>query len=176
MTPIPCGYCGVEFVPHQHNQRFCSARCKERSRLGVERHERTCPVCGKEFETYNSHDRYCSKECRLRYLKAVRARKRALDRGEEPVDIQVQLKRSPMVLKYAKVCEECGKHFAGKFETSRYCSEKCRNKVYDRNRNVKRRLEEYAAGVDAAVAEAQASWSSDYPDLGDDVYGNMVAL
>lgn len=174
--PIPCEYCGQEFTPHQHNQRFCSARCKERARMGVTQIELKCPVCGKEFTTCNPHDKYCSRECRLMYQRAMRKRKRMLERGEDPGDIQVHL-RAPKVMGHPRVCQECGKEFLAKSVDTKYCSERCRNRHYDRKRTVAKNLAAYAAEIDGKVAEAQASWGSDYPSMGEDeIYGNMVAL
>ena len=170
--PIACEYCGVEFVPHQHNQRFCSARCKERARMGVTLQTKVCPTCGKTFETHNTLKNHCSRECRLLHQRAVRH-----DRRMAAKEIEVAKTRKPMEMKHPCVCEGCGKEFLGKYDYTKYCSRKCREAAYDRRRRIARNLAAYAESIDGQVAEAQASWNSEYPSMGDDeIYGNMVSL
>ena len=81
-----------------------------------------------------------------------------------------------MIMKHPNVCEWCGKEFLGKYAYTKYCSRTCRYAANGRKWRAARDLAAYAEAIDGQVAAAQASWMSEYPDLGDDIYGNMVAL
>ena len=122
---------------------------------------RACKMCGKTFITMNSIKAYCSTLCKEREYRKVKMG--------------------------THVCPVCGKEFITARADKVYCSRRCRY-AHGRGETLEPMPEPVRSykrmpatlpeqEIDERVAEAQASWSSDYPDLGDDeIYGNMVAL
>jgi hypothetical protein len=65
-----CLYCNNEFTPsnyHRTTQKYCSAKCRNKSKVNITIYKNECQCCGKEFTTSkysSSKQKYCSKECR----------------------------------------------------------------------------------------------------------------
>ena len=70
-APRLCGWCGVEFTPTNHNQKYCGDSCKKACKSSKRKDPRpsrnthVCEVCGKEFAESGGNNafRYCSKKC-----------------------------------------------------------------------------------------------------------------
>lgn len=67
MQTIPaCAVCGAPFAATPNNlsrKRFCSERCRERTRPPKQRPPQTCPVCLMVFRGQGVHQRTCSVRC-----------------------------------------------------------------------------------------------------------------
>lgn len=66
--PIPCDYCGKEFVPKQvkpGQRRYCSNTCKANAAYwrNNPREQGECKVCGADITHMRRDARYCSDEC-----------------------------------------------------------------------------------------------------------------
>lgn len=136
-----CALCGAAFASKTARQKFCSHRCKERSREGnrqerkrMERERagiidgpvylcaphvcsvsfKTCKGCGKPFTARNGQARYCNPYCG----RSVSGRTN---------------KRMYLCMPHtSKVsfgnCLECDKPFASRTVAQRYCGSKCKDR------------------------------------------------
>ena len=104
-SPVICKECGMEFIPHDARQQFCTGVCRKayQNRMYRYKHaqERICPICGKVFTGYG---KTCgSNECMEKLT-------------EQTVCLKVF------------TCQLCGEkfHATGRVNYARYCP-KCRH-------------------------------------------------
>ena len=76
-----CEYCGEEFWPTKHGQKYCSKECgnkafemKDKGRDPAEKeghryYKRNCVVCGKEFWPTGANSLTCSEECQKQRIR-----------------------------------------------------------------------------------------------------------
>ena len=168
-----CQYCGKEFEAHDIRKVYCSKKCKDvaiRLRKGIkcnpnaEPFHKICTECGKPFDTYREATVTCSTECakeRRRshryydkrheqswdeYVAKVKAEAEA--RNEEKILIKSRIDlirhlNAYANLKATKICACCGKEFHNEYPNVKYCSDKCRHKIHDKNRVRKRKTSSY---------------------------------
>lgn len=150
-----CFYCGKEFKPEYHDQKYCSHECKMQAtyekrsykykmKKEAERKVLICPVCGKEFKQTQKQQKYCSHKCQVKA-----ANQRAYAKVTAAVQVMKSVPAEPQVIKEVttvqtsevtsgnekkinKVCPVCGKEFVGSKRT-KYCSTECRNRQNQRD-------------------------------------------
>ena len=67
--PIPCDFCGKDFVPRQlkpsQEHHFCSANCKTKFAYwrNNPREVRGCSICGTDISERRRDTKYCSQKC-----------------------------------------------------------------------------------------------------------------
>ena len=99
-----CQYCGKEFKPSGHNQRFCSYECNYKFSRTISKTAnivKICLHCNKEYITTKKKCKYCSREC------ASKARFGVYN-----------------ILTTTK-CKHCGKDFKPAKIKQKYCSQEC---------------------------------------------------
>ena len=69
-----CQQCGEEFYGSHKTQKYCSKKCRDKSKINKIKFN--CDYCGKESETieseYNRHkNHYCSKECGYKHRSSL---------------------------------------------------------------------------------------------------------
>lgn len=62
-----CEYCGRTFEAPTIRSRFCSEKCRNKSRSGHGLLKKTCVVCGRSFETNKSRKETCSEICSYKF-------------------------------------------------------------------------------------------------------------
>ncbi len=88
-----CEYCGKEYWPNKHHQKYCCKECsskayweidKERDKSEKEGHnfyKTTCVECGKEFWPSGPSQVVCSDECRKERTKKLARQRRIADKA-----------------------------------------------------------------------------------------------
>ena len=86
-----CEYCGKEYWPNKHHQKYCCKLCGERdftaknklrdksAKEGHNFYKTTCVECGKEFWPVGPAQVVCSDECRKERQKKLAKQRRAAD-------------------------------------------------------------------------------------------------
>lgn len=107
-----CKYCGREYEG-KAKQTYCSRDCQRRSKRSAER-EHTCANCGKKFSRPKRNRdscQFCSRDCAFEYnARAARSRRRS---------------------KRIRRCGVCGRIFFMQGHYARYCSDVCRQSLYN---------------------------------------------
>lgn len=70
---VVCKMCGIEYVAHHSNGRFCSNKCKSayRRKIGADNIVSTCIICGSSFVTSKLRPgKTCSRKCRWKFRKS----------------------------------------------------------------------------------------------------------
>lgn len=97
-----CEYCGKEFWPTKHNQKYCSSVCGKKGyellntgrnpteKEGHKFYKRVCTVCGKEYWPNGPNDLTCSSACartrelerhRVNYIETTEKKTEAMNNG-----------------------------------------------------------------------------------------------
>lgn len=162
-----CKKCDAPFVAAAGQRRFCSDACryrdkhdKRRARSGLIQLSaapvESCERCGKPVSARRRTRRFCSHACAavVRLESAVTcsqhecqalAHAKGLCQTHYGQRHRVMLDldgRAPVAyfIEYAGACAECGKPWAAfAVPNRRFCSDKCRNRAFSRNRNHRRR-------------------------------------
>ena len=86
-----CEYCGKEYWPNKHHQKYCCKLCGQRDftaknkardksvKEGHNFYKTTCVECGKEFWPVGPAQVVCSDECRKKRQKKLAKQRRAAD-------------------------------------------------------------------------------------------------
>ena len=86
-----CKLCGIEFIPHRSDQRYCSEECrvkwngqrKKPQKKGpyLECGQTKCPMCGKEFvrTIVDRRKVFCGRSCSAKYREARRKQETSSD-------------------------------------------------------------------------------------------------
>lgn len=76
LPPIPCVFCGKEFIPQSRKTLYCSRECRvyrfqksvrERNTRELADMRIICIFCGKVFSPAKKFQKYCSVKCRRQY-------------------------------------------------------------------------------------------------------------
>lgn len=142
---IKCFVCGKEFKPKDKQSKYCSRECLYISLKKIRK--RQCKICGKEFVLDHRYINQicCSTNCQRKHLSNYYKElyKDLYKNKLEKQKLYQQLKNKLNKLKqryndvqnklqHIKQCNECNKLFYAKNTNIKYCSKKCRNKVYNR--------------------------------------------
>ena len=152
-----CPVCGKEFELRRADQRYCSEACKKKARYIIRRADASdgetlkggmrCAECGKPFDQIKANQKYCSYQCQW---KAATRRKREREANGD-IRCMQQLQDAGMN------CEYCGRKFAPKTVTQRFCSDDCRCQAADeRKAGREKRL-----GTCIRCGESFATWRPD---------------
>ena len=88
-----CEYCGKEYWPNKHHQKYCCKACGEKdfyaknklrdksAKEGHNFYKTTCAECGKEFWPTGPSQVVCSDECRKEREKKLARQRRAADKA-----------------------------------------------------------------------------------------------
>ena len=106
---MQCQVCGAEFEARVKHQRFCSDKCKDKTKIKKRQKKgwrrATCKQCGGKFWKQRSNAIYCSDIC-----------KNASRYG-------------PHYDYVLRICPVCEVYFLSKFKKAKYCCRRCKDIV-----------------------------------------------
>lgn len=148
-----CALCGREFEATANAQKYCSDECRQEGfresarryymyHHGAKFQTKKCPICGRKFKGYRN-DKYCGHVCadeaRLRYARNYyRNYYKNHYREQKENEIKIQ-NESINIRQYIKTCIHCGREFIAKNHRVGFCSEECRKKEKERQREIQKR-------------------------------------
>lgn len=139
-----CVICNRPFNKKQHNQKFCSLKCRrvyyyEKNskligRVKLKNISRVCPTCGKKFDVKAANQIYCSKKCwipKKNICKICGLEKEIYGKGMCRIcwKRQWRLKRNPPK---NKICKNCSKEYKSRYPNNIFCSKKCKEYFHAR--------------------------------------------
>ncbi len=118
-SEVDCLKCGISFVKKQHNQRYCSIKCRE------QKIKRTlnCSLCSKPFVAKSSRHAYCSVVCQE---ESYRQKRGSLRRKQQKAFDKASKKKFLTELKTVE-CSFCSVEYEQhKSSKSKFCCDFCR--------------------------------------------------
>lgn len=141
---INCAVCGKSFKPKDRQSKYCSKECyydgmRKRPKYSI------CKCCGTSFKVgRNCKGVYCSDKCYKQ--NQIQSRIKKEEEQEQIKQLQKELKlklkelkqryeRLTNILNHIRDCKECGKQFVAKKSNGVYCSDKCRKRNENREKD-----------------------------------------
>lgn len=113
--PTKCAQCGAEFTSRQPNAKYCTPKCRDRTKYlrtkndTTPRTQKQCAGCAKPFVPHHPLAAYCTNKCNKA---AAERRRRQRKRGAERAT--------------SKTCAMCNTTFSPSAPAAKYCSSECR--------------------------------------------------
>lgn len=137
-----CIGCGIIFETDNKLQKYCSIKCRDRSRK-PKKYLLTCSNCGKQYERITKHrgkitTNFCCSKCSFEYakknnevVKCVICNNEFIPTKQNHLCCSKKCRDIYTRLHTLKKCKECGKDFYSQKSTD-FCSEECKKNFHQR--------------------------------------------